>query len=87
MTETTEKADLVIAHADRVMARLDTRSGIVREARKRELQRLNEGLVQTFVKIGVAVGLISLGTIGIGLFVPIGMFGFLAAVGLAIGIA
>src|SRR5688572_10937236 len=87
MTETTEKADLVIAHADRVMARLDTRSGIVRDARKRELQRLNEGLVQTFVKIGVAVGLISLGTIGIGLFVPIGMFGFLAAVGLAIGIA
>jgi hypothetical protein len=51
------------------------------------LQRLNEGLVRTLVKIGVAVGVISLGTIAIGLFAPIGMFGFLAAVGLAIGIA
>ena len=87
MTDTTEKANLVISHADRVMARLDARSGIVRDARKRELQRLNEGLVRTLVKIGVAVGVISLGTIGIGLFAPIGMFGFLAAVGLAIGIA
>lgn len=87
MTETTEKANLVISHADRVMARLDARSGIVRDARKRELQRLNEGLVRTLVKIGVAVGVISLGTIAIGLFAPIGMFGFLAAVGLAIGIA
>jgi hypothetical protein len=35
----------------------------------------------------VAIGLISLITIVIGLIVPIGMFGFLAAVGLAIGIA
>jgi hypothetical protein len=87
MTETTEKANLVISHADRVMARLDARSGIVRDARKRELQRLNEGVMQTLVKIGAAVGVISLGTIGIGLFMPIGMFGFLAAVGLAIGIA
>lgn len=87
MTEKTEKADLVIAHADRVMARLDSRSGIVREARNRELQRLNEGLVRTLVKIGVAVGVISIATIAIGLFMPIGMFGFLAAVGLAIGIA
>jgi hypothetical protein len=69
------------------MARLDARSGIVRDARKRELQRLNEGVMQTLVKIGAAVGVISLGTIGIGLFMPIGMFGFLAAVGLAIGIA
>ncbi len=87
MTETTEKANLVISHADQVMARLDARSGLVRDARKRELQRLNEGLVRTLVKIGAAVGVISLGTIGIGLFAPIGMFGFLAAVGLAIGIA
>jgi hypothetical protein len=87
MTEKTEQADLVISRADRVMARLDARSGLVRDARKRELQRLNQGLVQMLVKVGVAVGVISLGTIGVGLVVPIGMFGFLAAVGLAIGIA
>ena len=85
MTETTEKANLVISHADRVMARLDARSGIVRDARKRELQRLNQGLVSTLTKIGLAVGVISVATIIIGLVAPIGMFGFLAAVGLAIG--
>lgn len=87
MTNKTEKADLVIAHADSVMARLDTRSGLVRDAQKRELRRLNEGFVRTLVRIGIAVGVISLAAIGIGLFIPIGMFGFLAAVGLAIGIA
>jgi len=87
MTETTDKANLVIAHADRVMQRLDARSGIVRDARKRELQRLNEGLVKTLVRVGIAVGVVSLATIAIGLAIPIGMFGFLAAVGLAVGIA
>lgn len=87
MTNKTEKADLVIAHADSVMARLDTRSGLVRDAQKRELRRLNQGFVSTLVRIGIAVGAISLAAIGIGLFIPIGMFGFLAAVGLAIGIA
>jgi len=87
MTETTEKANRAIARADRVMAQLDSRSGVVRDARKRELQRINEGLVRTLVRIGVAVGVISLATIAIGLIVPIGMFGFLAAVGLAIGVA
>ena len=87
MSEKTEKADLVISRADRVMARLDSRSGIVREARNRELQRLNRGLVSTLVKIGIVVGIISVVTILIGLVQPIGMFGFLAAVGLAIGIA
>ena len=87
MTEKTDRANSVIAHADSVMARLDSRSGIVREARSRELKRLNEGLVRTLARIGVAVGVISLATIVVGLIMPIGMFGFLAAVGLAIGIA
>ena len=87
MTDVSDKVDRALARFDRVTAQLDSRSGLVRDARKRELKRLNEGLVQTLVKIGVAVGAISLATIGIGLFVPIGMFGFLAAVGLAVGIA
>ena len=87
MTEVTDKANFAIARADRVMAQLDSRSGLVRDARKRELKRVNEGLVRTLVRIGVAVGLISLATIAVGLLVPIGMFGFLAAVGLAIGVA
>lgn len=87
MTELTKKVDSALARFDRVTRQLDSRSGLVRDARKRELQRLNAGVVQTLVRIGVTVGVISLATIGIGLFVPIGMFGFLAAVGLAIGIA
>ncbi len=38
-------------------------------------------------RVGIGIGLVSLGTIVVGLVAPIGMFGFLAAVGLAIGIA
>ena len=83
---TTERFDLVIARADRVMRSLDERGGEAREAAKRERQRLNADLGGRLARIGVAVGLISIVTIGIGLFLPIGMFGFLAAVGLAIGV-
>jgi hypothetical protein len=37
--------------------------------------------------VGVGIGIVSIATIIVGLVTPIGMFGFLAAVGLAIGIA
>ncbi len=84
---TTERADLAIARADRVMRSLDHRDGAMRAAAQRERQRLNAGLGRTLVRIGVAVGIISLATIVIGLIKPIGIFGFLAAVGLAIGVA
>lgn len=87
MTEISDKVDKALARFDRVTRQLDSRSGLVRDARKRELQRLNESFVHTLVRIGVAVGVISLATIAIGLIIPIGMFGFLAAVGLAIGVA
>jgi hypothetical protein len=83
----TERANQVIARADRVMAQLDTRDGAVRDAARRECRRLNRDLGRRFARAGVAVGLVSLLTVIIGLFVPIGLFGFLAAVGLAIGIA
>jgi hypothetical protein len=84
---TTEKADQAIARADRVMRQLDERDGAVRAAARRERQRLNAGLGQTFGRIGMAILAISIVTIVIGLVTPIGMFGFLAAVGLAIGVA
>ena len=87
MSDVSDKVDRALARFDRVTAQLDSRSGLVRDARRRELQRLNEGLVRTLTKIGIVVGLISVVTILIGLVQPIGMFGFLAAVGLAIGIA
>src|SRR5215204_5368005 len=82
-----DKISSTIDHANAVFARLDNRDGAAREAAKRERQRLNAGLGRALGRVGIAVGVISLATIGIGLIVPIGMFGFLAAVGLAIGIA
>ena len=84
----TEKANQVIAHATAVFQRLDDRKAPVQDAARRERQRLNASLKRRAAQIAVAVGVISLATIVIGLILPtgIGMFGFLAAVGLAIGI-
>ena len=84
---TTERFDRVIERADRVMRQLDERDGAVREAARRERQRLNAGLMRRLTRVGVAIGVISLITIISGLVQPIGMFGFLAAIGIAIGIA
>ena len=84
---TTEKADIAIARADRVMRSLDERDGAARAAARRERQRLNAGVGRAIGRAGVAILLISMVTILIGLLKPIGMFGFLAAVGLAIGAA
>jgi hypothetical protein len=84
---TTEKADLAIARADRVMRALDERDGAARAAARRERQRLNAGLGRAFGRAGIAILMISMVTILIGVLRPIGMFGFLAAVGLAIGAA
>ncbi len=85
----TERFNQVIARADRVMQQLDERDGAVREAARRERQRLNAGLKRRAAQMAVAVGVISIATIVLGLILPtgIGMFGFLAAVGLAIGVA
>ena len=84
---TTERADQAIARADRVMRALDERDGVVRAAARRERQRLNAGLGKTLGRVGIAILAISIITIGVGLILPIGMFGFLAAVGLAVGVA
>ncbi len=82
-----DKTSKAIDHANAIFARLDERDGAVRDAARRERDRLNAGLGRAVLRAGIAVGVISLSTIGIGLIVPIGMFGFLAAVGLAIGVA
>ncbi len=81
------KTDLVTRRADDVMRRQDERSGSVRASARRERQRLNAGLATTAKRIAIAVGVISLLTVAIGIIVPIGMFGFLAAVGIAIAAA
>src|SRR3954447_9221581 len=87
MTEVTEKVERAIARFERVTNQLDQRDGPVRDAARRERQRLNSDLKGRAVRAGLAIGVVSLATIVIGLIIPIGMFGFLAAVGLAIGIA
>lgn len=76
-----------VDRADRIFAQIDGQDGAAREARRRELKRLNRSFGKTAVRIGVAVGAISLAAIAVGLIIPIGMFGFLAAVGLAVGVA
>jgi hypothetical protein len=87
MTDVTRKVESAIARFDRVTRQLDDRKGPVREAARRERQRLNADLGRRFARVGIALGVVSVVTIAIGLFIPIGMFGFLAAVGLAIGVA
>lgn len=82
-----DKVTNALDHANAIFSRLDERDGSVRDAARRERQRLNAGLGRALVRAGIAVGIISLATIGVGLIIPIGMFGFLAAVGLAIGVA
>jgi hypothetical protein len=85
--KTSEKVGRSIDRATQVMRRADERDGTVRAAAQRERQRLNSDLKRRLGRVGIWIGVISLATIIVGLIVPIGMFGFLAAVGLAIGIA
>ena len=87
MTEPRDKVERALARVDRVMRSLDERDGPTRDAARRERQRLNADLKRRAARVGVAIGVISIVTILVGLLTPIGMFGFLAAVGLAIGIA
>lgn len=87
MTEVNAKVERALARFDRVTQALDERDGPSRAAARRERRRLNRDLGKRAARVGIGIGVVSLATIIIGLIVPIGMFGFLAAVGLAIGIA
>ncbi len=87
MTDVTDKVERAIARFERVARHIDERDGPVRAAARRERQRLNSDFARRIKRVGLAIGLISLVTIVVGLIMPIGMFGFLAAVGLAVGIA
>ena len=87
MTEVSDKVGRALARFDRVTRALDEREGSVREAARRERKRINSDFGRRAARVGVAIGAISILTIVVGLVTPIGMFGFLAAVGLAIGIA
>jgi hypothetical protein len=84
---TSDKTSTAIARADRVMRQLDERGGAAGEAARRERSRVNAGLGRTAKRIAVALAAIAGGTIVVGMILPIGMFGFLAAVLLAVAIA
>ncbi len=85
--EVNSKVQRALARFERVTRALDERDGPARSAARRERQRLNRELGHRLARVGIGIGLISILTIVVGLITPIGMFGFLAAVGLAIGIA
>ncbi len=87
MRDVNVKVERALARFDRVTRALDERDGAAREAATRERQRLNRDLGRRVARVGVGIGLVSIATIVVGLIIPIGMFGFLAAVGLAVGIA
>ena len=87
MTEVTDKVERAIARFDRVTRQMDERGGPAREAARRERERLNADLAGRVKRVGVAILVISIITIVVGFIRPIGMFGFLAAIGLALGIA
>ena len=84
---TTDKVERAIARFDRITETLDARGGTSGEAARRERQRLNRGLGRTAGRVGVAVVVVGVLTIVVGMLMPIGMFGFLAAVALAVAIA
>jgi len=87
MTDVTDKVERAIARFERVTRQIDERGGPARAAARRERQRLNADLGRRVRNAGIGIGAISVLTIVVGLFTPIGMFGFLAAVGLAIAVA
>ena len=84
---TTNRVEQAIARFDRVTQSLDTRNGTARDAARRERQRLNAGLGRTAGRVGAAIAVVGVLTIIVGLVMPIGMFGFIAAVALAVGLA
>jgi hypothetical protein len=87
VTDVTDKVQNAIARFERVTRQIDEREGPVRAAARRERQRLNADVGRRVKRVGVAILLVSIIAIVIGFIRPIGMFGFLAAVGLALGIA
>ena len=84
---TTDKVERAIARFDRVTQSLDARDGSSKDAARRERKRLNAGLGRTAGRVGLAIAVVAVLTIIAGLIMPIGMFGFLAAVALAVGLA
>ena len=87
MSEVDDKVGRALARFDRVMAVVDEKGGPVATQARRERQRKMRQYSRALTRAALVVLVVSVLTILIGLFVPVGMFGFLAAVALAGGIA
>jgi hypothetical protein len=87
VSETDDKVTKALARFDRVMAVVDEREGPIATQARRERQRKLRRYGRATRNAGLAVLVVSLVAIVVGVLTPIGMFGFLAAVGLAIGLA
>ena len=79
-----DKFDATLARADRVMARVDERQGASGDARKRERDRRLGGYGRAFTRATIAGLVIIVGALAFGLLNPIGIIGFVVAVGIAI---
>ncbi|MFL6766212.1 MAG: hypothetical protein ACJ8FO_13575 [Sphingomicrobium sp.] len=79
MTDVTDKVERAIARFERVTRQLDERGGPAQEAARRERYRLNAGLGRTAFRLVSAIVLIWIVAVTVGLVMPIGMTGFLAA--------
>jgi len=87
VSETDEKVGRALARFDRVMAVVDEKQGPVAVQARRERQRSVAQYGRAVGKAALAVLVVSVLTILVGLFLPIGLFGFLAAVALAVAVA
>lgn len=78
------KTGKAVSRADTVFQRIDQRDGLARAAARRERKRLNAGLGKLAANSALIALAIFAITVVVGLIRPIGMFGFLGAVLLAV---
>lgn len=87
MSETDDKVSKALARFDRVMAVVDEKQGPVATQARQERQRTIRRYGKATRNAALALLAVSIATIGLGIVTPIGLFGFLAAVLLAVAIA
>jgi hypothetical protein len=82
-----DKVGRALARFDRVMTVIDEREGPVATQARRERQRTVRRYGRAVRNAALALLVVSLATLVIGVVTPIGLFGFLAAVALAVAVA
>lgn len=87
MSETDQRVTKALARFDRVMAIVDEREGPVAAQARQERQRTIRRYGRATRNAALSLLAVSIATIVIGVVTPIGLFGFLAAVMLAVAVA